>query len=114
VFEATPKPNFDILAISIASVKRNLKEYHRSKIMKFDNATLIKMYLEYRVPCDRLVSNPRKLERFTKDYISRAKQPVEPADLAHKLLNLRRKGQAKGGLPRLKRNYNGRGNTSVN
>ena len=86
----------------------------KTVVQFFDSSTLIKMYLEYGIPCDRLVSNPQILEKFTKDYISRTKHPVEPAVLAHKLLNLRRKGQENGGLPRLKRNYNGRGNTSMN
>ncbi len=76
--------------------------------MKFNNAVLKNMYLEYRVPCDRLVSNPTSLKAFTQDYAERTGQSVDAAVLAHHLLNLRRRGQANGGLSRLRRTYNGR------
>jgi hypothetical protein len=74
----------------------------------FDDAILRQMYLEYAIPCDRLVSNPSSLQGFTKDYVSRTGQVVDPAVLSHHLLNLRRRGEAKGGLGRLQRAYNGR------
>lgn len=74
----------------------------------FDDAILRQMYLQYAIPCDRLVSNPSSLQSFTKDYESRTGQVVEPAVLSHHLLNLRRRGEAKGGLGRLQRAYNGR------
>lgn len=74
----------------------------------FNDGILKQMYLEYAIPCDRLVSNPNSLQSFTKDYANRTGQVVEPAVLSHHLLNLRRRGEAKGGLCRLQRAYNGR------
>lgn len=76
--------------------------------MKFDDAILKKMYLEYRVPCDSLVSNSASLQTFVEDYATRAGQSVDAAMLAHHMLKLRKRGQANGGLSRLKRVYNGR------
>ena len=77
-------------------------------MVRFDDVILRQMYLEYAIPCDRLVSNPALIQNFTQDYIKRTGQLVEPAILAHHMLNLRRLGQAKGGLSRLRRAYNGR------
>ena len=74
----------------------------------FNDAILRRMYVEYAIPCDRLVSNPALIQNFTKDYAKRTGQLVEPARLAHHMLNLRRRGEAKGGLSRLRRAYNGR------
>ena len=74
----------------------------------FNDAILKQMYLEYAVPCDRIVSDPARLARFARDYRDRSGQDVDLASLGHHLLNLRRIGQAKGGLPRLRRAYNGR------
>ncbi len=76
----------------------------------YSNSILVEMYLEYDTPCDRLVSDPQRLGEFCKDYVARSGEVVEPAELSHHLLNLRRKGQANGGLPRLRRGYSGRGN----
>lgn len=75
---------------------------------KFNDVILRQMYLEYDIPCDRLVSNPEKLTSFAQDYTNRSGQNVELAKLAHHMLNLRRRGQARGGLLRLRRVYNGR------
>lgn len=77
-------------------------------MIPFEDAVLRQMYLEYAIPCDRLVSNPALIQEFTRDYTNRTGQFVEPAQLAHRMLNLRRLGQAKGGLSRLQRVYNGR------
>ena len=74
----------------------------------YDDAILRQMYLVYAIPCDRLFSDPQKLKNFTQDYANRSGHNVELALLAHHMLNLRRRGQAKGGLSRLKRAYNGR------
>jgi hypothetical protein len=74
----------------------------------FNDAILRQMYVEYAIPCDRLVSNPSLIQDFTEDYAKRTGQLVEPASLAHHMLNLRRRGEAKGGLMKLQRAYNGR------
>ena len=69
---------------------------------------LVGMYVEYGIFCDRLVSNPDKLRRFAIDYMRRAGDSVTEAELGQHMLNLRRRGQDNGGLPRLSRRYNGR------
>jgi len=74
-----------------------------------DKEVLIELYVLNNEPCDRLVSNPEKLISFTKDYQDRTGQDVSAAAVGSKMLNLRRLGQANGGLPRLRRKYNGRG-----
>ena len=63
----------------------------------FNDDLLRRMYVEYDIPCDRLVSNPEILTGFTGDYNSRTDEQVEPAELSHHLLNLRRRGEDKGG-----------------
>ena len=97
-------------AFLIARQAENCDGEERSLfIMKsFDDTILRQMYVEYAIPCDRLVSNPCSLQSFTKDYVGRTGHIVEPAVLSHHLLNLRRRGEANGGLCRLKRAYNGR------
>ena len=75
---------------------------------KFDDVVLREMYVNYGIPCDRLVSNPETLLEFVQDYQLRTGQETEAAKLAHHLLNLRRRGEDGGGLPRLCRCYAGR------
>jgi hypothetical protein len=73
-----------------------------------DDSVLKEMYVEYDTPCDRLVSDPAKLVSFAQDYTERTGQHIEPAGVSHRLLSLRKLGEAKGGLPRIRRKYNGR------
>ena len=75
----------------------------------FQNEVLVEMYVSHGITCDCLVSNPDTLTHFAKEYTARTGQKVEPAKLSHHMLNLRKLGQNKGGLPRLRRSYNGRG-----
>jgi len=74
----------------------------------FDDAVLRQMYLEYDTPCDSLVSNPNSLQQFTQDYARRTRDTVDAADLSHRILYLRKRGEDKGGLPKIRRRYNGR------
>jgi hypothetical protein len=74
----------------------------------FDDDTLRRMYVEGDVPCDTLVSDPARLLSFAEDYAERTGQQVEPAQVSHRLLTLRKLGEAKGGLPKLRRKCNGR------
>jgi len=74
----------------------------------FDDVVLRKMYREYDVPCDALVSDQTQLSAFATDYTARTGQATQASELAHRLLALRKRGEAKGGLPRLRRRYNGR------
>ncbi len=76
--------------------------------MKFNDSVLIRLYVKHDVPCDRLVSNPSTLHRFSAEYSALSGHIVEVSELSHHLLNLRRKGEKNGGLPRLRRKYNGR------
>jgi hypothetical protein len=74
----------------------------------FDDVIISEMYQEYNIPCDTLVSDQGQLLSFADDYIHRTGHKVELTHLAHHLLTLRKRGEAKGGLPRLRRIYNGR------
>lgn len=74
----------------------------------FDDDVLKQMYVTYDTPCDRLVSDPASLLSFAKDYAERTGQQVEPAQVSHRLLTLRKLGEAKGGLPKLRQRYNAR------
>ena len=73
-----------------------------------DDNVLREMYIEYDTACDRLVSDPAKLLSFAEDYAERTGQQTRPAQVSHRLLTLRKLGEAKGGLPRLRRAYHGR------
>ena len=79
-----------------------------SESSTFDDNVLKQMYVEYDTPCDPLVSNPARLVAFARDYAERTGQQVEPAQVSHRLLTLRKLGEARGGLPKLRRKYNGR------
>lgn len=75
---------------------------------EFDDIIISDMYQEYNIPCDTLVSDQKQFMSFANDYIHRTGHKVELTHLAHHLLTLRKHGEAKGGLPRLRRIYNGR------
>jgi len=87
-------------------VVRQNSHVHTSPVL--DDNVLREMYVEYNITCDRLVSDPTSLLSFTKDYAERTGQQVEAAQVSHGLLALRKLGQDKGGLPRLRRAYHGR------
>ncbi len=74
----------------------------------FDDPIIIEMYLEYNIPCDTLICDQELFFPFVEDYIQRTGQQVELPQFAKHLLKLRKCGEAKGGLPRLRRVYNGR------
>jgi hypothetical protein len=73
-----------------------------------DDGLVVEMYRRYGLPCDKLVSDPCLLTDFTADYNRQTGSDVLPASMGKRLLNLRRRGQKNGGLPRLFRAYNGR------
>ena len=73
-----------------------------------DDNVLKEMYVEYDTACDSLVSDPARLLTFAKDYAERTGQQVEATQESHRLLTLRKLGEAKGGLPKLRRAYHGR------
>jgi len=74
----------------------------------FDDDLLRTMYVEYDIPCDPLVRSPADIARFTSDYTHRSGHAVTSGSLARYLHNMRKRGEAKGGLPKLRRAYNGR------
>ena len=84
------------------------EDIKRSDALDINDDVLREMYVEYNTPCDRLVSDPVSLQAFAEDYAHRTGQQVEAAQVSHRLLTLRKLGAAKGGLPRLRRVYNGR------
>lgn len=84
------------------------RDSQRTDAPQLDDDILRKMYVEYNAPCDRLVSNPVSLQAFAEDYVQRTGQQVEAVQVSHRLLTLRKLGAAKGGLPRLRRSYQGR------
>lgn len=67
---------------------------------------IIEEYVLYDVPADRIPSDPEKSVEFLRRVNSRLPEDdhFSQADLNRRLLNLRRKGQDKGGLPRIRRN----------
>ena len=69
----------------------------------YQDRIIIEMYVTLSIPCDRIVSNPAVLREFTEEYTARTGHIVEPADLGQHLLNLRKRGGDKGGLPRMRR-----------
>lgn len=73
-----------------------------------DDGVLREMYIKNNMPCDCLVSDPERLLAFTQAYTDRTGQEIEPSQLGQRLLNLRKLGEAKGGLPRLRRAYHER------
>ena len=79
------------------------RDTERVNPSRLDNAILREMYIEYNTPCDSLIRNPANLQSFAKDYAQRTGQRAEPARISHRLLALRKFGQAKAGLPRLQR-----------
>ena len=77
--------------------------------MQFQDSAIVVVYVEFDVPCDRLVANQAKLLQFRDRYRQMTGHAPDLTELGEHLLNLRRRGEAKGGLPRLRRGYSGRG-----
>ncbi len=70
-------------------------------------------YQRLAIPADQIVSDPRNADVFCKavnDHLNEQQQ-VDQATLNRPLLNLRRRGETNGGLPRLQRNCHGHGAT---
>jgi hypothetical protein len=65
--------------------------------------TIIDEYTKLSIPADRIVANPQLAATF-RDAVNRhlpAELQVDQESLNRRLLNLRRRGEANGGLPRL-------------
>ena len=79
-------------------------------MMTLDEA-IIAEYKRLNTPADQIVSDPEISGRFADAVNGRlpAKNQEDLTAINKRLLNLRRRGEDNGGLPRLCRNYNGRG-----
>jgi hypothetical protein len=71
---------------------------------------IIASYRRFRVPADQLVADHELSEKFAVTVAEELGEPlrVDLTALRKLILNLRRRGEANGGLPRLERDYNGR------
>jgi hypothetical protein len=75
------------------------------------DSVIIAEYVKFNTPADQLVADPRLATQFGIAVNNRlpASVRVDQATLNKRVLNLRRRGESNGGLPRLRRGYNGRG-----
>jgi hypothetical protein len=72
--------------------------------MNFDDNILKKIYVEHDIPVDTLVREPNLISRFAKEYAKRSRQKnIDKSEIGRHLKNLGRRGQDRGGLPRLRR-----------
>jgi len=74
---------------------------------------IIEAYVAFDVPADRIVADPHVGAQFldlVNGGIPTSHHLTHPACMT-RLLNLRRLGEGKGGLPRLRRAYRGRRNS---
>jgi hypothetical protein len=71
------------------------------------DSSIIEEYANLGIPADRIVADAHLASRFCDAVNGRLPESlqVEPATLNKRLLNLRRRGEANGGLPRLKHNH---------
>jgi len=78
------------------------------------DSVIIEQYLRFDTPADAIVADPALASAFAKEVnaASGAEPPSSIASVSKRLLNLRRKGEEKGGLPRLRRRYCGRGDNA--
>ena len=67
-------------------------------------------YRRFNVPVDQIVSDPAIGAEFAAQIQSRLKcrDPLDIAVVNWRLMTLRKRGEANGGLPRLERAFNGR------
>lgn len=78
-------------------------------MVALDNV-IVDQYRRFNTPADQIVSNPDLAQRFF-DAVTEAVEGECEFDLVQlnrRLLSLRKRGEEKGGLPRLRRAYAGR------
>ena len=73
---------------------------------------IVEVYASFPLPPDQIVCQPGASADFTNLVNARLPEgeQTDVATVNKRLLNLRRRGQDKGGLPRRWRNFNGRNN----
>ena len=83
-------------------------------MVSVQDRVIIEEYVRYDVPADQIPADPIMAQEFLNRVNARLSDGSKFSlpDLNKRLINLRRLGEAKGGLPRLRRNYNGRDNSS--
>lgn len=71
---------------------------------KLDNV-IIEQYVRFDTPADQIVSDPHVSERFQQAVNAELtpQEQIELPALNRRILNLRKRGEDKGGLPRLRR-----------
>jgi hypothetical protein len=86
-----------------------VRQYSQApELPALDDGVLKRMYIEYDTPCDALVSDPTRLLSFAQDYGERTGQRVKPVQVSHCLLTPCKLGEARGGLQKLRREFNAR------
>jgi hypothetical protein len=74
------------------------------------DAAIREEYGEFGVPVDKIVSDPAIAAKFAARIQARLKrrESLDVAAVNWRLMTLRKRGEANGGLPRLEREFNGR------
>jgi hypothetical protein len=76
------------------------------------DTAIINEYVHFNTPADQIVTDLGKAKLFWAGVAKRMGTGSDDVDLAalnKKLLNMRRRGEDNGGLPRLRREFRGRG-----
>lgn len=96
-----------LAATPAQTVARNVNAVGWMQRMPSIDSAVIAEYTSLAIPADRIVADPQVAARFC-DAVNRrlpAEHQVDQATLNQRLLNLRRRSEDNGGLPRLGRNY---------
>lgn len=74
------------------------------------DSVIVTEYVQFGTPADKIIADPNVSAEFTSRVNSKlsADQRVDTATVNRRLLTLRKRGEEKGGLPRLERRYHGR------
>jgi len=87
-----------------------MKLLHSRSLTKLLESVIKSVYVEFRIPADKIVVDPELSQQFTHKVNSKLPpdQQVDVLTVNEHLLRLRKRGAENGGLPRLVRRYNGR------
>ena len=80
----------------------NLKQTQTLKC-SFNEEAITNLYRRDGVACDSLITDQQLLFNFTRDYVKMTHTIVTSEAMGKKLLTMRKRGAAHGGLPRLRR-----------
>jgi hypothetical protein len=80
------------------------------------DAAILATYRQFNTPADQIVADPAISQDFAVQVnnLLPGGQQATLAEINKRILNLRRRGEEKGGLPRLRRRYNGRNDGGQN